>query len=252
MPAAATPRPRPQRNRTRRQRSFFGDPAVERRLGLGVDHRADLGRDLARIADVQFARRADQHGEHAVGDVVLQAEQPQRRAALAGGAERRRDDVVDDLFGQRGGIDDHGVDAAGLGDQRHDRAVLCGERAIDGAADLGRTGERDAGDARIGHEARADRAVAGNEMQRGRRHAGVVQQPDRERGDQRRLLGRLRDHGIAGGERGDHLAEEDRERKIPRADADEDAAAAIAQFVALAGRAGHRLRRQARSRACAA
>ena len=38
------------------------------------------------------------------------------------------------------------------------------------------------------------------------------------------------------------LAEEDRERKIPRADADEDAAAAIAQLVALAGRPGQRLR----------
>jgi hypothetical protein len=44
---------------------------------------------MARIADFEFARRADQHLEHAVGDIVLQAQQPQRRAALAGGAERR-------------------------------------------------------------------------------------------------------------------------------------------------------------------
>ena len=90
----------------------------------------------------------------------------------------------------------------------------------------------------------ADRAVAGNEMQRARRHAGFVQQRDRKRSDQRRLLGRLGDDGIAGDQRGGHLAEENRERKIPRADADEDAAAAIAQFVALAGRARHRLRRK--------
>ena len=39
----------------------------------------------------QFARRADQHVEHRLGDVLLQAQQPQRRAALAGGAEGRRD-----------------------------------------------------------------------------------------------------------------------------------------------------------------
>ena len=81
-------------------------------------------------------------------------------------------------------------------------AVLCGERAIDGAGDFGRAGEGDAGDARIGDQAAPTVAVAGNEMQRARRHAGVVQQRNGERGDQRRLLGRLGDHRIAGGERG--------------------------------------------------
>ena len=131
-----------------------GDPAIELGLRFGVDHRADMGCDVARIADFEFARRADQHVEHALGDVVLQAQQPQRRTALAGGAERGCDHVVGDLLGQSGGIDDHGVDAAGLGDQRHDRSVLCGERAVDRAADLGRAGEDDAGDARIGDEAR--------------------------------------------------------------------------------------------------
>ena len=71
-----------------------------------------------------------------------------------------------------------------------------------------------------------------------------MQQRDRERGNERRLLGRLGDDRIAGDERGADLAEKDRQRKIPRADADEHAAPAIAQFVALAGRAGQRLRRK--------
>ena len=203
-----------------------------------------MGRYFARIADFQFARRADQHVEHALGDVVLQAEQPQRRAALAGGAERRCDDVVGHLLGQRRGVDDHGVDAAGLGDQRHDGAVFIGQRAVDGAAGFGRAGEGDTGDARIGDEARTNGAVAGHEMQRARRHAGIVQQRHGERGDQRRLLGRLGDDGIAGDKRRGHLAEEYGQREIPRADADEDAAAAITQLVALAGRARHRLRRK--------
>ena len=94
------------------------------------------------------ARRPAIMSSTRVGDVLLHAEQPQRRAALAGGAESRGDDVVGHLLGQRGGIDDHGVDAAGLGDQRRDRAVLGGERAVDDARDFGRAGEGDAGDAR--------------------------------------------------------------------------------------------------------
>ena len=135
-----------QRKRTRL--CVRGDPRVELVLRLGVDHRADIGRDLARIADHELARRARDHLDHAVGHVLLHAQQPQRRAALPGGAERRGDDIVGHLLGQRGRVDDHRVDAAGLGDQRHDRPVLGGERAVDQPRDLGRAGEGDAGDAR--------------------------------------------------------------------------------------------------------
>jgi hypothetical protein len=46
-----------------------------------------------------------------------------------------------------------------------------------------------------------------------------VQSLHRQRGDQRRLLGRLGQHRVAGGQRGGHLAGEDRQRKVPRADA---------------------------------
>ena len=42
-------------------------------------------------------------------------------------------------------------------------------------------------------------------------------------GDERRLLGGLGDHGIAGRERGGDLAHEDRERKVPGTDADDEA-----------------------------
>ena len=42
-------------------------------------------------------------------------------------------------------------------------------------------------------------------------------------GDQRRLLGGLGEHRVAGGERGGDLAGEDREREVPRADADDRA-----------------------------
>ena len=139
---------------------------VEPLLRLAVDHRADMGGGIARIADPQFARGAGDHLDHPVGHVLLHAEQPQRRAALAGGAERRGHDIVGDLLGQRGGVDDHGVDAAGLGDQRHDRAVLGGERAVDRARHLRRAGEDDAGDIAMRDERRADAAVARHEVQR--------------------------------------------------------------------------------------
>ena len=105
-------------------------------------------------------------------------------------------------------------------------------------ADLGRAGEGDAGDARIVDQRRADRAVARHEIERIDRNAGRVQELHRLEGDERRLLGGLGDDGIAGGERRGDLAGENRQRKIPRADADEDAAAAQAIAVLLAGRAG--------------
>ncbi len=122
--------------------------------------------------------------------------------------------------------------------------VLGRQRAVDRARHVGRAGEGDTGDAGIGDERGADLAVARHQLQHARRHARLVQNAHRLGRDQRRLLGRLRHHGVAGDERGAHLAEKDRERKIPRADADEDAAAAIAQLVRFAGRAGQRLRRQ--------
>jgi hypothetical protein len=71
--------------------------------------------------------------------------------------------------------------------------VLAGQRAGDDARHLGRAGEGDAGTLASGDQRRADAAVAGQEGERSRRDAGAVQQLDRERGDQRRLLGRLGD-----------------------------------------------------------
>ena len=214
---------------------------VQPLLGLGVDHRADMGGRICGIADDEFARRARNHLDHAVGDVVLQEQQSQRRAALAGGAERRGHDVVGDLFGQRGGIDDHRIDAAGLRDQRHDRSILGGERAVDRSRDFRRAREDDAGDIGMRHQHAADPAVARHQMQRGRRHAGFMQQPDGFSRNQRRLFGRLRNDRVAGHQGCRDLTQKDRQRKIPRRDRDEDATAAQAEHVALARWSRHRL-----------
>ena len=113
-------------------------------------------------------------------------------------------------------------------------------RLID-ARDLGRAGEDDAGDVGMRDQRRADPAVALHQMQRGRRHAGLMQQPHGLARDQRRLFGGFCHHGVAGHQRRRDLAQKDRQRKIPRRDRDEDAAAAQAEHVALAGRPRHRL-----------
>ena len=89
-------------------------------------------------------------------------------------------------------------------------------------------------------------AVARQELQHGFRHAGFVQQLHRVVADQVGLLGRLGDHAVAGGERGGDLADEDRQREIPRADADEHAAAVQLQrrWIRRSGRAALRAAEQ--------
>ena len=57
------------------------------------------------------------------------------------------------------------------------------------------------GDAGVGDERGADPAVARKEMERARRDAGGMQNAHRLGGDERRLLGGLRHHAVAGDER---------------------------------------------------
>ena len=77
------------------------------------------------------------------------------------------------------------------------------------------------------------RAVARQEGKHLFRYARRVQDFHRARGDQRRLLRRLGDDAVAGRQCGGHLPGEDRQREIPRADADEGPATSQGQFIAL-------------------
>ena len=179
------------------------------------------------------------HLDQPVGGVVGHEQQAQRRAALAGRAEGRDDHVVDHLLAQRRGVDEHGVQAAGLGDERDDRAVARGQRAVDRPGGVGAAGEGDAvAAADAPTSACADRrAVAGQQVEQVGGQAGVVEQPHRLGGDQRRLFGGLGEHGVAGRQRRGDLAGEDGQREVPRADAGEDAAAVQGELVGLADRA---------------
>ena len=107
----------------------------------------------------------------------------------------------------------------------------------------GESSERNTGNPRIGHERGADRsAVAEYTDCRVDGHSGRIQQFERASRRERRLLGRLCKHGVAGGKRCGDLAGKDCEREIPRADAGEDAASVQSERIALARRARKRQR----------
>ncbi len=171
-------------------------------------------------------------------------QQAQRRAALAGRAEGALHHRIDHLLGQRAGVDHHRVDAAGLGDQRHDRAVLGGERAVDDLRHLRRAGEAPRRPCRAAATSAAPTVSPGpcSSCSASAGTPASCSSRTASSGDGRRLLGRLGQHGVAGRQRGRHLAREDREREVPRADADPGAAPRQAQLVALAGRAGQHRR----------
>ncbi len=153
-----------------------------------------------------------------VGDVLLHIEAAQGRTALACGLEGAFDDRLHGLFGQGGAVDDHRVQPAGFGNQRRAggagvRPWPCGFSCAVAVEPVKATPLH----ARIGGERRADVAAAGQQLQRGVRHACLVQQRDGAMGDQRRLLGRFGQHGIARGQCGADLAGENRQREVPRA-----------------------------------
>ena len=212
--------------------------ALNSGLGLGIDHRADVGSQRARVTHPQLLQRALQQPDQPVGHLVLHAQQAQRRAALAGAVEGRRHDVGGGLLGQRRAVDDHRVLAAGLGDQRYHLASgrqAPGQRGLDQARHLGGPGEQHAVDALVAHQRRAHGlAAAGQQLQRCAWHTGGMQRLHRSGGDQRGLLGRLGEHHVAGGQRCGHLPGEDRQREVPWADAQHRAERAVAAVVEIA------------------
>jgi hypothetical protein len=86
-------------------------------------------------------------------------------------------------------------------------------------AGAGRAGERHHVDVGMrGHRGAHRRAVAVDEVEHARRHAGVVQHLGEDERVQRRDLARLQHHGAAGGERRRHLAGDLVQRPVPRRD----------------------------------
>ena len=199
---------------------------VEQGPGVLVDDGPDVGGRIEGVADHERSHGSRQHREHVVGDLLLKIQHAQCRAPLSGALECRDDHIVHNLFRQRRGVDQHDVLAAGFRDQRHDRPFPFGKLPVDQRRRFHGSGERDAGDARIPDQPAADaRTVTGEQVQKPRRHAGFVEQAHRFGGDQRRLLGGFGRDPVAGGQCRADLARENGQRKVPRADAGEHAAA---------------------------
>ena len=157
---------------------------------------------------------------------------PQRRAALAGAHEGRAHHIVDHLLRQRGRIDEHGVQAAGLGDQRHDGAAACRQRAIDGQRRGRRAGHRDAGERGMRQRNLAEQA-SGRRDQVQRLGATPASCSSRTK---RAAINGVGSAGfattaVAGRERRGHLPRKNRQRKIPGTDAGEHAAPVQRQLV---------------------
>ncbi len=97
--------------------------------------------------------------------------------------------------------------------------------------------ERHARDSCIREEGVTElRTVARQVLQHSGRYTGLQHELDCPVADDRCLLGGLRKHRVTGCEGGSDLTREDCERKVPGADAHEDAARHVTQLVGLAGR----------------
>ena len=121
--------------------------AFDAGFGVGVDHWAHVGGQALRIAHAAFGHRAAQHLQRVLGHVFLNAQDTQRGAALAGAVEGGGHHVGHHLLGQGGRVDDHGIQAAGFGDQRR-RAALriqtTGDAALQNTGDVGGAGKHHA------------------------------------------------------------------------------------------------------------
>ena len=226
--------------------AFFAQPGNVRLddfAGRGVDDGADIGVQVVGPIDPQGLHGPFEHVLDAVGGFFLQAQHAQRRAPLSGRIEGGGEHVGHHLLGQRGGIHHHGVLPTRFGNQRHGPAMpvdpLC-ERRLQDAGHLGRAGEQHALHAGIGHQCGAHRLAPSRQQLDGPGwHPGLAQDAHGGGGDERRLLGRLGQHGIACRKRGRHLPREDGQRKIPGADAQHRAQGAVG----VVGKAFAHLRR---------
>src|SRR3546814_11656012 len=109
-----------------------------------------------------------EHCERALGNVVLEAKQSQRRTTLAGTVKCRCDDVRYDLLSERTGIHDHRILATCLSDKRdwfivHRQAT--GQLLLNKARDLRRTSKDHGCSFRRPHHSCTDRTIARQALQ---------------------------------------------------------------------------------------
>ncbi len=197
------------------------DMPFDLHLGLISDDGTDVDAQAIGSANREFMQGGLQHRKRSVRDIVLKTQHTQSRAALTGAIERRRDDVCDNLLGERRRIHDHPVLPAGFRDERNRvtrRRQALRQLPLNQPGDLGRAGEHDTGRLRRAHQRGTQASISRRELKRGARHTCFVQNLHAFKCNNRRLLRRLRDNGISGSQRRRDLTRKDRQRKIPRTD----------------------------------
>src|SRR3990167_2676157 len=185
------------------------DVLVDIILGFRVDHRADIGAQALRVAQAVFSHGALEHVDHSIRHVFLHTQHAQCRAALTRAVEGRGHDIDHHLFSERRGVDDHAVEAAGFGDQRNGAALgiqATGEVALNDPGHFGGPGKHHATHSLVADQASADGfATARQQLHGAARYTGVEQNAHSLRSDQRRLFGRLGQHGVTGSQSGGDL-----------------------------------------------
>ena len=131
------------------------DVLLDLRARLGVYHRADVGVHSVGVAHDPFAHRLAHHVDDALGAFFLQAQQAQRRAALASRVKRRSQHIADQLLGQCRRVGHQRVLSAGFGNQRNAlalRAQALRQLLRNQPGDFGRAGKQHAGHLRVRHQ----------------------------------------------------------------------------------------------------
>ena len=180
---------------------------------------------------------AQQQIQHPRRDLFLQAQRAQGRTTLAGAVECGLYDVLYHLLRQRRTVDQHGVDAPGLGDQAWQRAVAHGQLMVDPARGLRGSGKRHACDPGVMQQRIAEfRTGAGQECQYLFGDARRVKQLREPESNQGGLFRGFGDDRVPRRQRRRDLAGKNCHRKVPRADTYKHAAPAQQQAVAFTGR----------------
>ena len=197
------------------------DIILDALLVRGVDDRAVMGVGIGRDADAQTLDRGNELGAQGVGGVVADRHHDgQRHAALAGRAEGRAGEVVDDLVEVGVGHDDAVVLGAA---ERLDALPVRGAARVDVMGDVGRSDEADRLDV-VMVEDRVDHLlVAVDDVEDAVGQARFLHQLGEAHRHGRVALAGLEDERIAAGDRDREHPHRDHRREVERGDAGDDA-----------------------------
>ena len=213
----------------------LGDIFSDLGLCLRVDDGTDISGQMPRVAQTKLIHRTKEHCLELLCHILLDVEAAQRRTPLARRLKGRCQHIAHSLFGQGGAVHDHGVQPAGFGNKRCAGGKVFGHGGLNALGGFGRAGEGHAIHPRIRGERGPHRGtIARQQLQHVARHAGLVQQARGVMRDDGRLFGGFGQHAIACRKRACNLPGENGQRKVPRADAGEDAARGVLKAFGLA------------------